>query len=129
MARNARQQEFVRRLVEQEDDPSVRASLESMESLLESDPEAIRQREDVAILVHAALDYLPQRYAQVLELKYLEDLSVETIAVRLGVTAITVQSLLARARTAFRDATAALAPGFERLTLAPPARHGSRGPR
>ena len=129
MARTARQQEFVRRLVEQEDDPSVRARLDSMESMRDSDPEAIRQREDVAVLVHTALDYLPRRYAQVLELKYLEDLSVDTIAGRLGVTAITVQSLLARARGAFRDAAGALAQGFDQLSLAPPARRDRRGPR
>lgn len=128
MSRNARHQEFVRRLVEQEEDPAVRASLESMESVHDSDPEAIRQREDVALLVHTALDYLPQRYAQVLELKYLEDLSVDTIAGRLGVTAITVQSLLARARAAFRDATAALGQGYDQLEFVRPARQDRRGP-
>ena len=49
------------------------------------------------------LNALPQRYAQALEAKYGDGLSVEEIAVMLGVTPIAAQSLLARAREAFRD--------------------------
>jgi RNA polymerase sigma factor (sigma-70 family) len=99
-----------------------------MESVLERDPEAVWEREDLARLVHAALDYLPKRYSEVLELKYLEDLSVESIATRLGVTAVTVQSLLARARSAFRDATATLADGLQPAGAAPStSRPPSRG--
>ena len=113
MERSARREAFARRLVEREDDPAVRAGLESMTWATEAEPEAARQREDIAALVHAALDYLPRRYAQVLELKYLEDLSVDTIARRLGVTAISVQSLLARARLAFREASSALSQGLD----------------
>lgn len=95
-------------LVAREDDPEVRASLESLtieEHLL---PERQRQRDELSALVHAALDYLPARHAAVLELKYLEDLSVEQIATRLGTSAVAVQSLLARARSAFREACDAL---------------------
>jgi len=49
------------------------------------------------------LQSLPRRYAQVLEAKYGDGLSVEEIAAMMGVTAVTVQSLLARAREAFRS--------------------------
>ena len=112
VAKAAREATYVHRLVEIEDDPHVRASLESIPADGAAEPEAQRQREDLTAAVHAALDYLPSRYAQVLELKYLEDLSVETIAERLGVTAITVQSLLARARNAFRDVGNTLLPNL-----------------
>jgi RNA polymerase sigma-70 factor (ECF subfamily) len=98
-----------RRLVRMEEDPSVRATLESMEWVVESDPEKLMQRRDLAELVHAALDYLPARYATLLELKYVEDRSVDDIARDLGITSISVQSLLARARAAFREACQALA--------------------
>jgi RNA polymerase sigma-70 factor (ECF subfamily) len=47
---------------------------------------------------------LPERQARVLELKYGDDLSVEEIAVQMGMTVTAAQSLLARARSAFRDA-------------------------
>ena len=50
------------------------------------------------------LQALPRRYAQVLEAKYGDGLSVEEIAAMMGVTNTTVQSLLARAREAFRVA-------------------------
>ena len=122
MDRSARREAFARRLVAQEDDPAVRASHESLAGVGDAEPEAARQREDVASLVHAALDYLPRRYAEVLELKYLEDLSVETIAGRLGVTAVTVQSLLARARAAFREASSTLSQGLDELAGTPLAR-------
>jgi RNA polymerase sigma-70 factor, ECF subfamily len=49
-----------------------------------------------------ALDGLPANYALVLEAKYGDGLSVETIARQLGLTEIAVQSMLARARKAFR---------------------------
>ena len=45
---------------------------------------------------------LPEKYALVLEAKYGDGLSVETIAMQLGITEVAVQSMLARAREAFR---------------------------
>lgn len=109
-ARITRERPYMQRLVELEEDPERRATLESIPADEAAEPEAARHREDLTALVHATLDYLPSRYARVLELKYIEDLSVEAIATRLGVTAITVQSLLARARQAFRDVGSALMP-------------------
>ncbi len=110
LARLKREQTYVHRLVELEDDPNNRAILESIPADAAGEPEAVAQREDLAARVHAALDYLPSRYAKVLELKYLEDLSVEVIAARLGVSVIAVQSLLARARQAFREVGSTLLP-------------------
>ena len=129
VARNVRQESFVRRLVEMEDEPLTRASLESITSASDAEPEAVRQREDVAALVHVALDYLPRQYALVLELKYLDDLSVEAIADRLGVTRIAVQSLLARARAAFREASSTLLPSLDSIARSTPLRPGPGGAR
>ena len=53
--------------------------------------------------VITALNALPERYALALEAKYGDGLAVEEIAVLLGVTTVAAQSLLARAREAFRD--------------------------
>jgi RNA polymerase sigma-70 factor (ECF subfamily) len=110
LARIRREQTYMHRLVELEEDPHNRAILESIPADPGAEPEALAHREDLAARVHAALDYLPSRYAKVLELKYLEDLSVEAIAARLGVSVIAVQSLLARARQAFRDVGSTLLP-------------------
>lgn len=127
VAKAVRQETYFRRLVDLEDDALARASLESITSASDAEPEAVRQREDVAALVHVALDYLPRHYAEVLELKYLEDLSVEAIATRLGVTAIAVQSLLARARAAFRDVARTLLPSLDGVGLLTPVRTGPGG--
>ena len=58
--------------------------------------------------MHEALDYLPSRYSQALEWKYCEGLSVNEIAERLEVGAKAAESVLSRARVAFREAFATL---------------------
>jgi RNA polymerase sigma-70 factor (ECF subfamily) len=49
------------------------------------------------------LNALPERYALALEAKYGDGLSVDEVARLLGLTSIAAQSLLARAREAFRS--------------------------
>lgn len=53
-------------------------------------------------LVHATLDELPPHYARALEWKYLDRLAVEEIARRLELSPKAAESLLTRARQAFR---------------------------
>lgn len=53
--------------------------------------------------IQLVLDRLPDNYGKALEWKYLEGMCVEEIAIRLQTTVIGAQSLLARARTAFRS--------------------------
>lgn len=53
--------------------------------------------------VMRVLESLPARYAQALEAKYGDGLAVEDIARLLGLSTIAAQSLLARAREAFRS--------------------------
>ncbi|MBI4602148.1 MAG: RNA polymerase sigma factor [Planctomycetes bacterium] len=59
---------------------------------------------ELAEQVSAALSSLPVRYQEVLRAKYEEELSVVDIAVRSGETTKAVESLLSRAREAFRAA-------------------------
>jgi RNA polymerase sigma-70 factor (ECF subfamily) len=54
--------------------------------------------------VAGALNGLPERYARALEWKYGDGFSVEEIARMLGLTPVATQSLLARARLAFKQA-------------------------
>lgn len=67
-----------------------------------SDPEAGVLERESAHLVHAALDTLPPHYSRALEWKYLEHLPVKEIAGRLQVEPKAAESLLTRARGAFR---------------------------
>ena len=57
--------------------------------------------------VHSTLDLLPPPYGDVLEWKYLQDLSVKEIAGRLEVSLKAAESALTRARSAFRKAFSA----------------------
>jgi RNA polymerase sigma-70 factor (ECF subfamily) len=93
-----------------DDDPDVRAALESIGASLDG-PDAEVTRREVGRLVQQALDYLPPRYSRALEWKYLEELSVQEIAARMQTTPKAVESLLTRARAAFREGFAALQTG------------------
>ena len=93
-----------------EDAPEVRAALESFYVHDLFNTEAHVHRRDLATLVQRILDHLPVHYGNVLEWKYLEDQSVRDIATRLDMTEKATESLLTRARAAFRDLISAIAP-------------------
>ena len=86
-----------------EENAEVTAALESLWVLAGEGPEESLRREEVARLVHVTLDRLPPRYANALEWKYVDDVSVKEIALRLGLTPKAAESMLTRAREAFRD--------------------------
>ena len=86
-----------------EDSDEVRAALESIEAPAADDPLRRCDGAELKRLVHAVLDRLPGRYGEALEWKYVEGRSVEEIGDRLGIGHTAAQSLLARARLAFRD--------------------------
>ena len=67
------------------------------------EPEATVAAELHRAAVMGALNALPKHYAMALEAKYGDGLSVVEIAELLGVTPIAAQSVLARARAAFRE--------------------------
>jgi RNA polymerase sigma-70 factor (ECF subfamily) len=91
-----------------EDQPEIAAALQSLAASVGAGPEGSLLRGEIARLVHVALDQLPHHYAHALEWKYAEGLSVEEIAGRLGLSLKATESLLTRARAAFRDGFATL---------------------
>lgn len=94
-----------------EEAPRVRAALESL-AAAEDGPASRLERLELARLVRVALDHMPPRYGNALEWKYLKGLSVREIAGRLELSPKAAESLLTRARQAFRDAFAELAGGW-----------------
>ena len=86
-----------------EDSPEVRAVLEA---LAEGKPTAEDQtlKDEMTRLVHLTLDHLPKHYGDALEWKYFEGLPVTEIAARLELGPKAAESVLTRARDAFRRA-------------------------
>lgn len=99
-----------------EDDVEIAAALETLEGDPGLLPEGQRSREDLLHLVTVALDRLPGNYGDALEWKYIEGLSVAEISTRLGQSVLATQSMLARARSAFREAFRVMAgPDFDQF--------------
>jgi RNA polymerase sigma-70 factor, ECF subfamily len=96
-----------------EEAPEVRAALESLAALGAGGPRDRLLRQEVSELVRLTLDQLPHRYGDALEWKYIEGLSVKEIAARLSLGPKAAESLLTRARQAFRDAFAVLSAAIE----------------
>ena len=91
-----------------EDQPSIQAALESL-SLAEASPELHYNRNELSRLVQITLDHLPEVYSEVLKCKYLQGMSMKEISEHIGRSSKAVESILSRARNAFRD-------GFSSLT-------------
>jgi RNA polymerase sigma-70 factor (ECF subfamily) len=87
-----------------EDSSEVRAALEAVEAPATDEPAHGYSIAETRRLVQSVLDRLPSRYGDVLEWKYIQGRSVEEIGDLLGIGHTAAQSMLARARTAFRDA-------------------------
>lgn len=101
------------RLVSLSDEQEVsRLALDRFAARDSADPDNALRQHEVRRLVHSALDHLPDPYGDVLEWKYLEDLRVDQIAGRLGLGYKAAESLLTRARAAFRDSFSRLAGGW-----------------
>jgi RNA polymerase sigma-70 factor (ECF subfamily) len=98
-----------------EDSPELQGRLESLTSAID-DPEERAERHEVAKHVHLALDYLPARYSRALEWKYCDGLSVKEIAERLQVGPKAAESILTRARVAFREVFDGVGEGATLLT-------------
>lgn len=72
------------------------------------DPESEALRREVERLVHLTLDHLPRHYALALEWRYAEQQGVPEIASRLAISYKAAESLLSRARQAFKDGFAGI---------------------
>jgi RNA polymerase sigma-70 factor (ECF subfamily) len=89
-----------------EDSPEIRAALESLAATADDGPESALHRRELGRLVQVTLDNLPASYGNALEWKYIQGLSVKEIAARLDLGPKAAESLLTRAREAFREAFA-----------------------
>lgn len=96
------------------DDDAIRPILESLESE-SATPEQHYLDLEAGKLLAEVLDFLPGNYGEALEWKYVLGLSVAEIANRLGLTELATQSLLARARTSFRNALNQISPELKPL--------------
>ncbi len=90
-------------------DATIESFLEALSAPVEDEPEAQVVRMDLVRLVQSTLDCLPARYGDVLEWKYVDGLATNEIAQRLDIGAKAAESLLGRARGAFREAMALVA--------------------
>jgi RNA polymerase sigma-70 factor (ECF subfamily) len=90
-----------------EDSDEIRAALESLSALPADDPHQNLVGAQIYHFVHVVLDHLPTKYGDVLELKYIQGMSVKEIAEKMQIGPKAVESLLARARVAFKDGFAA----------------------
>lgn len=84
-----------------EENPAVQAALASLS--LDAGPEGARSDDELARFVRVTLEYLPTRYACALEMKYIRGCSVDEIGERLNISSKAAESVLTRARDAFRE--------------------------
>lgn len=91
-----------------DDSDEVRVALEAISAIETNDPHELAISDQVQTLVRAVLDYLPTRYGQVLEWKYMQGMSVKEIASQLKVGQKAAESTLNRARLAFREGVSTL---------------------
>ena len=101
---------------------AVRVALENLTSGEADAPDQAVHRREVKLLVHSTLVQLPERYGEALEWKYMENLTVDEVARRLGLGYKAAESLLTRARAAFRESFSELAGYWP--SAASPARRG-----
>ena len=90
----------------------LKAVIEAVEAPAELNPETAYERHELISLIRLALDQLPETYARVLELKYVEGFSSREIAKKFGFSDAAAQSMLARARRAFREVCNQALPSF-----------------
>ncbi|RMF97714.1 MAG: RNA polymerase sigma factor [Gammaproteobacteria bacterium] len=92
-----------RRVILIDDSPAVRTAVDSVSGPEQAEPAAEYSKVELSRQLQSVLDRLPANYGNALEWKYVEGLSVAEIGKRLGITTTATQSLLARARNAFRN--------------------------
>jgi RNA polymerase sigma-70 factor (ECF subfamily) len=106
---NARKHEYFPAGID--NDPEIVAALESLLITSKERPDHAALRHELAAFVQTALNALPSHYADVLEWKYIDGLPVKEIAAKLNLGSKAAESLLTRARIAFRDAFCSLSSG------------------
>jgi RNA polymerase sigma-70 factor (ECF subfamily) len=82
----------------------LEAIMEAIRAPESDQPEHRAARLELLQLIQSTLDYLPSHYCDVLEWKYIENNSLKEIAEMLDIAPKAAESLLTRARKAFREA-------------------------
>ena len=100
-----------------ETDDALETIVDAIRAPEDEQPEHRIARLELLHIIQATLDYLPSHYGNVLEWKYIEDNSVAEIAARLEIAPKAAESLLTRARKAFREAIVALDASADLLPL------------
>jgi RNA polymerase sigma-70 factor (ECF subfamily) len=95
-------------------DASVRGEVLELHAPSEREPPNELGLEAHRRAIVTTLNRLPERYAYALERKYGDGFSVQQIAEMLGLTSVSAQSLLARARAAFKESWRREQSGYER---------------
>ena len=85
------------------EDDDAASTVENLPANAMDQPDSVTGRAETISEVQEVLDQLPDRYAQALELKYIDGLSSKEIAAHFDIADVAAQSLLARARRAFRE--------------------------
>jgi RNA polymerase sigma-70 factor (ECF subfamily) len=99
-----------------EDVPDLRSVLDAIAAPAVERPEVVAWQDDMRRLIQATMDVLPTRYGDVLEWKYIDGLPVQEIARRLAIGPKAAESLLTRAREAFRAAMLEMVVAQDALT-------------
>ena len=85
------------------DTSELREILDNIAMSENQQPENISANQELGELISEIMDNLPNNYGDILEWKYVEQLSVDEIAKKLNTTMVSVQSSLARARHSFKS--------------------------
>lgn len=99
------------------DDDALEAIVEAIHAPEDEQPEHRAARLELLNVIQATLDYLPSHYGNVLEWKYIEEHSVDEIAEKLDIGPKAAESLLTRARQAFREAIVAMSDSADLLPI------------
>ncbi len=98
-----RNRAYRKNVVLMEDLPGIREVLDALVLPAGNDTARQYEKHEVCRLIQVALDRLPPKYGDALEWKYIEGYSVKEIAQRMNLSPEATQSMLARARNAFRE--------------------------
>lgn len=92
----------IQQTVRIDDIPEVKEIFDNIKSEINEHPDKKYETSKLNEIISSTLDNLPNGYGDLLELKYLDKLSVNEIAANLNLSVTAVQSKLARARESFK---------------------------
>jgi RNA polymerase sigma-70 factor (ECF subfamily) len=100
-------------------DDAIANIVEAIRAPENEQPDHELARLNLLQLIQSTLDYLPDHYGNILEWKYVEELSVNEIAEQLAIGPKAAESLLTRARNAFKEAIVTISDSADLLPNEP----------